>query len=235
MLNEPAKSPVHEVARNEPAANSDGVKLMRPGAPTGQFGELRRAFPQSHFERLQSEGFHFYHTTFWYPLDRPPENIFESVVQTLRPLAHPSPQVIGVEWWFSVLLTNATPQWLLPCHFDRSDLAEKDPQRIRHPESASVLFMNSVPYGELVVTDQVLTDKGTRPRQPKNMLFIRPERNLYAVFPGQLYHGVIGRMWRPQRANKLRITMAVNYWPERPKAEYLRDSRECMAAFGLDA
>jgi hypothetical protein len=46
---------------------------------------------------------------------------------------------------------------------------------------------------------------------------------------------VNGSLNIPQRSNKLRITMAVNYWPERPKAEYLRDSRECMAAFGLKA
>ena len=105
--------------------------------------------------------------------------------------------MIGVEWWFSVTLTNSTPQWLLPCHFDRSDLDEQDLQKIRHPETASVLFLTSVPYGELVVTDQVLTDKGAHPQQPKDMRFVSPKANRYATFPGHLYHGVIGRMWRP--------------------------------------
>jgi hypothetical protein len=210
------------------------VKLVRPGAPVHKFNELRRAFPQSQFERLMKEQFRFYRTTFWYPLERQPENIFESIASSLKPLADPPANVIGIEWWFSVLQTNTTPQWILPCHFDRDDMADKDMTQARHPDRASVLFLNAVPYGELVVTDQVLTDRGTRPRQPTDMLFIRPERNLYAVFPGHLHHGVLGRMWRPQRANKLRITMAVNYWSVRPRAAYLRDSRECMAAFGLE-
>ncbi len=210
------------------------VKLFKPGAPNREFNELTHIFPKSHFERLLEEGFHFYHTTFWYPLERKPENIFESIVSSLKTLANPSANVIGVEWWFSVLLTNATPQWLLPYHFDRNDLAEKDVHKLKHPDLSSVLFLNAVPYGELVVTDQVLTEKGARPKQPKDMLFIRPSRNLYAVFPGHLYHGVIGRMWRPVKTTKLRISMAVNWWTEQPKAPYLYDSRECMAAFRLD-
>ena len=65
------------------------------------------------------------------------------------------------------------------------------------------------------------------------MRFIRPKVNQYAVFPGQLYHGVIGRMWRPLKEAKLRITMAVNWWTEKPNAAYLKDSRECMAALRL--
>lgn len=214
-------------------ATLNTVRLFTPGAPTRQFDELRRVFPQSHVERLLHEGFRFYHTTFWFPLDRQPQNLFESIVTHLKPLAEPSADVIGVEWWFSVLRTNATPQWLLPCHFDRNDLAEKDPQKLTHPEKSSVLFLNAVPYGELVVTDQVLTDKGTRPRQPEDMLFIRPRRNLYAVFPGHLYHGVIGRMWRPMRSTRLRVTLAVNWWTVRPTAEYLHDSRDCAHVLRL--
>ena len=209
------------------------VRLFDPGVSRGQFNALRRAFPESHFRRLLQEGFHFYRSTFWYPLDREPENVFESIAHSLRPLANPSSSVIGVEWWFSVLLTNSTPQWLLSCHFDRNDLAEKDLQRISHPDTASVLFLNSVPYGELVVTDQVLTEKGAHPQEPKDMRFVRPKANRYAVFPGHLYHGVLGRMWRPMKDTKLRITMAVNWWTEKPKAAYLNDSRECMAALRL--
>jgi peptidoglycan pentaglycine glycine transferase (the first glycine) len=212
-----------------------GVKLFDPAVSRGQFNALRLAFPESHFWQLLGEGFRFYQTTFWYPLDRAPENVFESIINSLRPLAQPSPSVIGVEWWFSVKLTNSTPQWLLPCHFDRNDLDEKDLTKIRHPETASVLFVNSVPYGELVVTDQVLSDKGPQPQQPKDMHFISPKANRYVTFAGHLYHGVIGRMWRPVKDTKLRITMAVNWWTEKPKAAYLNDSRGCMAALRLKA
>lgn len=210
------------------------VRLFKPGAPPDEFKELTRVFPASHFERLLNDGFRFYRTTFWYPLDREPENIFESIVRSLKASANPSQEVTGVEWWFSVMMTNTTPQWLLSCHFDRNDLEEKDFRKLKHPELSSVLFLNAVPYGELVVTDQVLTEKGTRPKQPNDMIFIRPERNTYAVFPGHLHHGVIGRMWRPLKETKLRMTMAVNWWRARPHAAYLRDSRECTDAFRLE-
>ena len=211
------------------------VQLVKGAVADDRFEELVRVFPQTHFEHLMKEKFPFYRTTFWFPLDRDPANVFESVARNLVGLANPSTRVIGVEWWFSVLLTNKTPQWLLRCHFDRNDLKEKDTRRLTHPEKGSVLFLNAVPYGELVITDQVLSSSGTRPRQPKEMRFIQPERNLYAVFPGHLYHGVIGRMWRPLEDTQLRVSMAVNYWTEKPKATYLRDSHECMDAFHLSA
>ena len=226
-------------AASAPASDTNsalaGVRLFDPAVPRREFNALRHTFPESHFRRLLQEGFRFYQTTFWYPLDRAPENVFESIVNSLRPLAKPSASVIGVEWWFSVTQTNSTPQWLLPCHFDRSDLDEQDLQKIRHPETASVLFLTSPPYGELVITDQVLTDKGAHPQQPKDMRFVSPKANRYATFPGHLYHGVIGRMWRPQKDTKLRITMAVNWWTQRPEAAYLNDSRACMTALQLEA
>jgi|GEM_PF-221167 len=222
-----------------PAPESDGqqalaeVRLFDPAIPRREFDALRYAFPESHVRRLLQEGFRFYQTTFWYPLDRAPENVFESLVQHLRPLAQPSARVIGVEWWFSVTQTNSTPQWLLPGHFDRADLDEQDPRKIRHPERGSVLFLGSVPYGELVITDQVLTDKGPLPREPQGMRFISPKANRYATFPGNLYHGVIGRMWRPVKDTKLRIAMAVNWWTEKPQAAYLQDSQNCLSALQL--
>lgn len=213
----------------------DNVKLFESAIPSHEFDEMFQVFPESHFERLKREGFLFYQTTFWYPLDREPENIFEKVVRSLQPLANPSKSTIGVEWWFSVVMTNKTPQWLLPCHFDCNDLAEKDICKIKHPYPSSVLFLNSVPYGDLVITDQILTERGIHPTEPKDMRFIRPDQNLYAVFPGNLYHGVIGRMWLPAEAEKLRVAMAVNWWTEKPKAAYMRDSRDCMTVFRLDS
>ena len=214
----------------------DDVKVFEPGIDPADFEAMHQVFPQSHFVHLSQKKFRFYRTTFWYPLERVSDNIFESVICNLKTKANPSEKVIGVEWWFSVVLTNKTPQWLLGCHFDRDNIREKMIfGKVKHPEFSSVLFFNEVPYGELVVTDQTLTEKGIRPRQPKNMRFIEPKENLYAVFPGQLYHGVIGRMWRPISDTVLRISMAVNYWSEKPNVPYLRDSRDCMAAFQLDA
>lgn len=195
---------------------------------------LLDSFSLARFARWQRAGLPFYRTTFWHPLARSPSHVVEHVVEVLRAAARPSPRVVGVEWWFSVVGTNKAPLWLLPCHFDRADLDEKDPARIRHPELASVFFFHPVPYGELVVTDQVLgADGQPSPREPRQMRFVPPDDNRYAVFPGHLYHGVIGRLWRPEQDECLRVTLAINWWTERPTAPYLRDSSEAVQVFEL--
>lgn len=223
--------------RDEMKVNAEtallGVRIFEQVLPTKKFNEMIAVFPPEHFVELLNKRFSFYRNTFWYPLDREPDNIFEKVLGRLKEFAAPSERVTGIEWWFSVLITNRSPQWILPCHFDRDDLSETNISKEIHPEFASVLFLNRVPYGELVVTDQKLTTEGIRPSQPQDMQFIAPRPNLYAVFPGNLYHGVIGRMWRAQEDTKLRVTMAVNYWHEKPKASSLQDSRGCLTTFGL--
>ena len=201
--------------------------------PATQHEELFNVFPKSHFENLLKDRFSFYRTTFWYSRDQTPTNVFERIIDQLSVHANPSDSVIGIEWWFSVVGTNGTPFWLLPPHFDRSDLEEKDPEKFTYPEKASVLFLNSVPYGELVVTDQVMTRKGMRPRQPKEMRFIEPVSMRYAVFPGHLYHGVMGRMWRSKQPTDFRLSMAVNYWTEKPAADYLNDSKAALEEFEI--
>lgn len=203
--------------------------------PEPLHAQLLHSLSLERFERWQRAGLPFYRTTFWYPSGRAPSHVVEQVIEVLRQAARPSPRVIGVEWWFSVMGTNATPQWLLPCHFDRADLDERDPARIRHPELASVFFFNAVPYGELVITDQVLGEGGQpSPREPRQMRFVPPGENRYAVFPGHLYHGVIGRMWRPAEDECLRVSLAVNWWTERPTAPYLRDSSDAAQVFELE-
>lgn len=217
-----------------PARGVQDLQVWGECLPEPLHGQLRQSFGLAHFERWRRGGLPFYRTTFWYPSDRAPSHIVEQAIEVLREAARPSPQVVGVEWWFSVMGTNATPQWLLPCHFDRADLDESDPARIRHPESASVFFFDAVPYGELVITDQVLGGDGRpSPREPRTMRFVPPGENRYAVFPGHLYHGVIGRMWRPEEDERLRVSLAVNWWTERPTAHYLRDSSEAVQVFEL--
>ncbi|MBL8330533.1 MAG: hypothetical protein JNJ71_16975 [Rubrivivax sp.] len=214
----------------------DRLQVWGDCLPEPLLQEFQRALPLKHFARRLREGFPFYRSTFWVPQGRPAAHVVERVIEVLREAVQPSSAVVGVEWWFSVMRSNATPQWLLPCHFDRADLDETDPARIRHPEWGSVLFLNAVPYGELAITDQVLGDKGQpTPHEPQDMRFVPPAENRYAVFPGQLYHGVIGRMWRPWEDDTLRVTMAVNWWTQAPTASYLRDSSDAPGILGFAA
>lgn len=209
------------------------VRLVQSAIAGERFNALLEQMPLAHFEALQSTQFMFYRQTFWYPLRREPVNEFEQVIRQLHPVANPPAGVTGAEWWFSVTPINTTPLWLLPLHFDRANLREKNFSRIRHPDLGSVLFLNEVPYGDLVVTDQRLTEAGARPVQPGAMRFLRPAPNAYAVFPGHLLHGVIGRMREPVQPDRLRVSMAVNWWIEPPDPEYIHDSSEALRVFGL--
>ena len=72
------------------------------------------------------------------------------------------------------------------------------PQHL-HRTSSAGLNLPRAPHGELVITDQVLgADGRPSPREPREMRFVPPGDNRYAVFLGHLYHGVIGRVWRPE-------------------------------------
>jgi hypothetical protein len=211
------------IRETRPARGLQDLQVWGECLPEPLHTQLRLGFSLERFQRWRRAGLPFYRTTFWYPSDRAPSHMVEQAIDVLREAARPSPQVVGVEW-------------LLPCHFDRADLDETDPARIRHPESASVYFFNAVPYGELVITDQVLGEDGRpSPSEPRKMRFVSPGENRYAVFPGHLYHGVIGRMWRPEAEECLRVTLAVNWWTERPLAPYLRDSSDAVQVFDLGA
>jgi len=209
------------------------VKRVESALSEEGLGNLLNTFSLSHFQKLYKDKFPFYKTTFWYPLSDTANNPFEKAIDQLAEHVKPDNSIIGVEWWFSVMRINKTPQWLLPCHFDRADIEESDPAKIQQPTIGSLLFLNTVPYGDLVLTDQKFTDRGARPRQPKNMVFTQPSQNRYVVFPGEAYHGVIGRMWRDEQPDEMRISMAVNWWTQKPGAQYMRSSSECMSAFEL--
>jgi hypothetical protein len=210
----------------------DQIRVWADSLPVATFRRLRSRFKARDFARWHRAGFPFYRTTFWYPLAQSPVHEVEEAIQLLRHAASPPPNVVGVEWWFSVVPINRSPQWLLPCHFDRADLDEKDPLRVRHPTLASVFFFDPVPYGELVITEQRLcADAQPFPAQPQEMRFVPPGRNRYAVFPGHLYHGVIGRLWRERVPDRLRVSLAVNWWTQAPSCSYLRDSADALSAF----
>lgn len=210
----------------------DQIRVWGDCLPAALFMRLRSRFKARDFARWHRAGFPFYRTTFWYPLARNPGHEVEEAIQVLRRAASPPANVIGVEWWFSVVSINRSPQWVLPCHFDRADLDERDPLRVRHPALASVLFLDRVPYGELVITEQRIgADAQPHPAQPQEMRFIPPARNRYAVFPGHLYHGVIGRLWRERAPDRLRVSLAVNWWTQAPACSYLRHSSDALSAF----
>ena len=114
----------------------------------------------------------------------------------------------GVEWWIGRAYTTRLP---IEFHFDHDVKAGS-----RHPLFSSVFFFNPVRGGHLAVTDARHGHEATR------LETVKPRRNRYAIFPGDLLHGVLDARDRtPGRAlpgprGRLRITLVVNFWDRRP-------------------
>src|SRR6267142_48579 len=116
----------------------------------------------------------------------------------------------GAEWWIGRAFTTRIP---VGFHFDQ----DVKGRRLRHPRLSSVFFFNSVRGGHLAVTDQVPGSRAATRLQT-----VAPGRNRYAIFSGNLLHGVLDARGRtPGRAlpgpkGRMRVTLVVNYWARRP-------------------
>ena len=158
--------------------------------------------------RLRGERFReSYFTTFWLPRGAPPGNVLEEAA--LRLARHARVKCAGLEWWIGRTYTTRVP---IEFHYDE----DVKGRRRRHPLVSSVFFFNSVRGGQLAITD------ATPGRAPQKLEAVKPRRNRYALFAGNLLHGVLDRNGRtPRRAlpgprGRLRVTLVVNYWDRRP-------------------
>jgi hypothetical protein len=164
-----------------------------------------------------------YWTTFWMPLGAPPAHAFEELALALRPHALAfagagAKRIGGIEWWLGRSYTNHIP---VGFHFD---LDVKGRGAVRYPLVSSVFFFNRVRGGQLAVTDQ-RPDAQARPTpaEATRLEAVAPAPNRYALFDGQLFHGVLdakgqvpGRPLRLPRG-RLRRTLVINYWEARPR------------------
>jgi len=175
--------------------------------PDALVRRARAAITRLGRERLRSS----YFTSFWLPREAAPAQALEEAVLTLWKLARPR-GCTGAEWWIGRSHTTRIP---LEFHFDQD---VKGSLR-RHPRLSSVFFFNPVRGGQLAVTDQV-PGSGAATR----LKTIAPRRNRYAVFAGNLLHGVLDARGRspgqrlPGPRGRLRVTLVVNYW-ERPPTD----------------
>jgi len=151
-----------------------------------------------------------YFTTFWLSRASTPAHPVEEAVQALAGIAAPR-RWSGAEWWIGRAYTTDLP---IGFHFDED---VKGTGRLRHPLRSSVLFFNSVRGGHLAVTDQ-------RPGMGEATLLatVKPRANRYAIFDGDLLHGVLDARGRtpgrrlPGPRGRLRVTLVVNFWDRRP-------------------
>ena len=204
------------------------INLFKDALPRPLFRRLVRAVRAVGTEGM--EGMGSYSTTFWVPLDAKPTNIVEECVSQLFIFVQPGPLCIGMEWWLGRLKYGES----LRFHTDRDRSLRKQTGQIVHPLWSSILYLNRFPSSPTVVFDQVLSPDGKSwvPPEPTFVKTLDAVPNHYAVFRGDLRHGVVangaeqqppGPSGNTEKSPELRLTLLVNYWDRRPMPPNCRD------------
>ena len=168
------------------------VRTIDEALPDALVARARRAIAKLEGQRDS------YFRTFWLAKGAAPQNVIEEMVTALAKKVRLR-GCAGCEWWIGRAYANRLP---IEFHFDH-DLKGRT---FRHPLISSVFFFNTVRGGQLAVTDQ------TREKPHADRLeTVKPRRNRYAIFPGNLFHGVL-----KGPGERLRVTLVVNYWDRRP-------------------
>lgn len=160
-----------------------------------------------------------YETTFWFDFGRP-ISIVEEVIVALRSRL-PRQPMAGVEWWLSRMRTTRVR---VDFHQDRDEKLALRGRRLRHPLFSSVLFLNRVRGGTLVVTAQ--SPDRRNPccvPLPLEADLVAPRANRLAWFDGRLTHGVLDAnnhvpLGRASGGGELRLSVVMNWWNRRPMA-----------------
>jgi hypothetical protein len=179
------------------------VRIRDGALPEALVRRARRAIAGLGKERMRES----YFTTFWLARRARPAHAVEEAVAAL--MLQSRVRCAGAEWWIGRAYTTDLP---IEFHFDHD---VKGSGR-RHPLRSSVFFFNSVRGGHLAVTD-------ARPgREATRLESVKPRRNRYAIFRGDLFHGVLDARGRtpdrplPGPRGRLRVTLVVNFWKRRP-------------------
>ena len=181
------------------------MRVIEAALPLPLVRRAREAIVRLGSERLRQS----YFTTFWLPRGSVPAHAVEEAVIALWRLAG-ARRCDGAEWWLGRAYTTDIP---VEFHFDE----DVKGRRRRHPRLSSVFFFNSVRGGQLAVTDQVPTSQAAM-----RLETVAPRRNRYAIFAGNLLHGVLDARGRTPGKRvqgprgRLRVTLVVNYWDRRP-------------------
>jgi hypothetical protein len=205
----------------------ENVQVFENALPAPLFDRLLSAIEAVGNERMEDMG--SYSTTFWFPFGTKPTNIVEECITKLWDLARPGAQCIGMEWWLGRLKYGEA----LRFHTDRDRSLRKETGQIVHPLWSSIFYLNRFPSSPTIVLDQVLGPDGKSwvPETATSSVSLEAIPNQYAVFRGDLRHGVTPRetakpgdgTTRLDKSAVLRLTLLVNYWDRRPAPPNCRD------------
>ncbi|NVJ05051.1 2OG-Fe(II) oxygenase [Myxococcus sp. AM001] len=191
------------------------VRLTENAVPPLLFRRLLRRLGVVGTERLRQT----YQTTFWYDFG-PAANVVEDIILTLRPRIAGSRRVAGVEWWLSRMYPTDVR---VDFHQDRDEKLALRTGELVHPRISSVLFLNRVRGGALVVTREP-PDAANPSLAPANLDtadLVTPRPNRLVTFDGTLTHGVLdadnqipdGKL---PGTSRQRRTLVMNWWGHRP-------------------
>jgi len=186
------------------------IVVHKNALPVSVFRRLVRAVLRIGEERL-AEG---YTTNFWYGFDAMPGNLAEEVIMQLLPLVRPGARCIGAEWWLGRLRYGES----LPLHFDRDLSLEAQRGEIVYPLWSSILYLNRYPSSPTVILERT-PENGAPPAGGKA---VYPAPNHYAIYRGDLQHGVLARR-SARKPPGIRLTFLVNFWDRRPLPPVCRD------------
>ena len=204
------------------------ISLFEDALPEPLFRRLVYAVEAVGTERMENMG--SYSTTFWLPAGAKPANVVEECVEQLCALIQPGRDCMGMEWWLGRLKRGES----LAFHTDRDRSLRKQTGQVVHPLWSSILYLNRFPSSPTIVLDQVLSPDGKSwiPPQATSRWSLEAVPNHYAVFRGDLRHGVVankaasdtaGPSGETSLAPDLRLTLLVNYWNHRPAPPNCRD------------
>ena len=195
--------------------------------------------------------------THWFGDGDSPRCAIEEAVVQLKEIAIGGDDVdsedggrFGCEWW--VQKRGHTSPMVM--HFDTDMCLQADTGTARFPTLSSVMYL-SASGGPTVVLDQVLAAPGwfsfgqatLAPDEVQELDLIHPHPNQYAVFRGNLLHGVLpgseargGASNDPHELCGLggeRVTLLVNYWPadDKPAAPCCTRATDGLTRLLLDA
>jgi len=153
--------------------------------------------------------------TRWFPRNEEPKTAIEEAIVRLRKLVKLGDKNVGSEWWVQRISAGQDGQ--LGFHVDKDESIASNQHYLFHPEYASILYLTNKGGGTLIVNQYSPEGNGYLPDLPREGHLVLPAKNKYAIFNGDLLHGVIPGA-SDARAGEKRITFLVNFWDVKPLA-----------------
>lgn len=195
------------------------IRVFETALSSALFGRIVSAVRDIGDENLKDG----YSTSFWFPKDAKPANIVEETITALIKLAVPPAAHTGTEWWLGRLRYGKP----LNFHFDQDLTRSRKFGKHEYPLYGSILYLNSFPSSPTVILGHIPGSNPDLvvPEKSAYRVSVAPVANRYAVFRGNLSHGVVpnadsvdggGGGGKEHQPEEFRLTLLVNYWHVRP-------------------